>query len=72
MPLHNPLRLHDREPTPGLGIGLDCRVEAVDPLDRLEPQAVVSQPVLRLILNQADQVIATQPGKLEETLIHGG
>jgi hypothetical protein len=70
VPLHNPLRFHDREALPGLGIGLDCRVEAVGPFDRLEPQPVVRQPVPRRVLNQPDQVIATQPGELWESLAH--
>jgi hypothetical protein len=41
-------------------------------LDRLKPESVVRQPVPRRVLNQFNQFIATHPGKLRETLIHGG
>jgi hypothetical protein len=59
-PLHDPLRLDHGEALPCAPIRLDRRTHPMRVLDGLEPQPVVSKPVLGIVHHDADELVLAE------------
>ena len=53
-------RLDDGEALPGRAVGVDGGVHPVRGLDGLEPEPVVREPVLRVVDDDADELVLVE------------
>ena len=65
------LRLDHGELLPGGPVGRDGGIHPVRPLHRLEPEAVVSEPVLGVVHEQADEFFLVELPQLRGTVFGG-